>query len=413
MKATISLRSAACALALAIGAAGAPALAQDLVITNARILDGAGGEIANGTIVVEDGVIASVGEGGAPAGAENVIDASGKTVMPGFIDSHRHIGQATPEEMKAFIDAGFTTVMDALSFNLPAYQEIRRKIEAGEEIGPRLKFSALVPVNATANPVGVSDAARADPARIPLAERDPVDATPPEQARAMVDQAAEQGADNIKIILVASPKGDDIPTLQAIADEAHQKGMRMIVHATSVTDAVEAAEGGTDLFAHTPHIGWVDEGDALEKIVANGSPMSTTLGVFTPYWGPDGDKLFRDFMPFPNNVLHSAGQGPVNERLLWDAGVTIGYGTDTTFAPRDSLRHELRALSSVFGPAELVTILTKNAAICADVDDITGVIEPGKQADLVMVDGDPLDDIFATLNVKLVVKGGEIVSDQR
>jgi imidazolonepropionase-like amidohydrolase len=91
----------------------------------------------------------------------------------------------------------------------------------------------------------------------------------------------------------------------------------------------------------------------------------------------------------------------------------IGYGTDTSFAPRDSLRHELRALSSVFGPKELVTILTKNAAICADVDEITGTIETGKQADLVMVDGDPLKDIFAVLDVRLVVKGGKILSDRR
>jgi imidazolonepropionase-like amidohydrolase len=67
----------------------------------------------------------------------------------------------------------------------------------------------------------------------------------------------------------------------------------------------------------------------------------------------------------------------------------------------------------VFGPKELVTILTKNAAICADVDEIAGTLEVGKQADLVMIDGDPLEDIFAVLDVRLVVKGGKIVSDQR
>jgi imidazolonepropionase-like amidohydrolase len=99
--------------------------------------------------------------------------------------------------------------------------------------------------------------------------------------------------------------------------------------------------------------------------------------------------------------------------LFWNAGIVIGYGTDTSFPPRDSLRHELRALSSVFSPAELVTILTKNAAIAADVDDVAGTVEAGKQADLVMVDGDPLTDIFAVLDVRLVVKGGAIVSDRR
>lgn len=386
--------------------------AQDLVITNARILDGAGGEIPNGTIVVEGGVIRSVGPGGAPARAANVVDAGGRTVMPGFIDAHRHIGAGEPAQLKAFIDAGFTTVLDALS-NLPVLTEVRRKIEAGEIVGPRLKLSGIVPVNATAL-AGGGDPARRDPARIPFEEREPVDSTPPDQARAMVNRVADQGADNVKIVLVASPKGDDLATLRAISDEAHKRGLRMITHTTAVVDAVLAAEAGTDYFAHTPHIGWVDEGDAIEKIVASGAPMVTTLGVFTPFFGDDEHEgLFRDDGPFQWDTLHSAGQGPVNDRLLWNAGVPICYGTDTSFSPRDSLRHELRALSSVFSPKDLVTILTKNAALCADVDEITGTVEAGKQADLVMVDGDPLTDIFAVLDVRLVVKGGEIVSDQR
>ena len=402
-----TLLSVACGL-LAMTAADA----QNLVVTNARILDGAGGEIANGTIVVEGGVIRSVRAGAAPAGSANVVDAGGRTVMPGFIDAHRHIGAAAPAEMKAFIDAGFTTVLDALG-DVPALAAVRRKIDAGEIVGPRLKLSGLVPLNATAMPPG-ADPARHDPARIPFNERPAVDSTPPDQARAMVDRVADQGADNIKIILVASPKGGDLATLRAISDEAHKRGLRMITHTTAVVDAVMAADAKTDYFAHTPHIGWVDEGDAIQKIVASGAPMVTTLGVFTPFFGDtQHDGLFRDNGEFQWDTLHSAGQGPVNDRLLWNAGVVIGYGTDTSFPPRDSLRHELRALSSVFGPKELVTILTKNAAICADVDDIAGTLVAGKQADLVMIDGDPLEDIFAVLDVRLVVKGGKIVSDKR
>ena len=196
--------------------------AQNLVVTNARILDGAGGEIANGTIVVEGGVIRSVRAGAAPAGSANVVDAGGRTVMPGFVDAHRHVGAAEPELMKSFIDAGFTTVLDALG-DVPALVEVRRKIDAGEMIGPRLKISGIVPLNQTALPPGI-DPARRDPARIPFAERAPVDSTPPDQARAMVNRVADQGADNIKIILVASPKGGDLATLRAISDEAHKRG---------------------------------------------------------------------------------------------------------------------------------------------------------------------------------------------
>jgi len=389
------------------------ACAQNLVLTNARILDGAGGEIANGTIVVEGGVIRSVGAGAAPRGSANVVDAGGRTVMPGFIDAHRHLGAAEPALMKSFIDAGFTTVLDALS-DVPALVAVRKKIDAGEIVGPRLKISGLVPLNQTALPGGV-DPARRDPARIPFNQRPPVDCTPPDQARGMVNRVADQGAENIKIILVASPKGCDLATLRAISDEAHKRGLRMITHNTAVVDAVMAADAKTDYFAHTPHIGWVDEEGAIPKIVASGAPMVTTLGVFTPYFDDThNDGLFRDNGEFQWDTLHSAGQGPINDRLLWNAGVVIGYGTDTSFPPRDSLRHELRALSSVFGPKELVTILTKNAAICADVDEITGTIAAGKQADLVMLDaGDPLKDIFAVLDVRLVVKGGKILSDRR
>src|SRR6186713_300435 len=245
--------------------------AQNLVVTNARILDGTGGEIANGTIVVEGGVIRSVRAGGAPAGSANVVDAGGRTVMPGFVDAHRHVGAAEPDLMKAFIDAGFTTVLDALG-DVPALVAVRKKIDAGEIVGPRLKISGLVPLNQTALPGGV-DPARRDPARIPFNQRPPVDCTPPDQARGMVNRVADQGAENIKIILVASPKGCDLATLRAISDEAHKRGLRMITHNTAVVDAVMAADAKTDYFAHTPHIGWVDEGDAIQKIVASGAPM--------------------------------------------------------------------------------------------------------------------------------------------
>jgi imidazolonepropionase-like amidohydrolase len=317
--------------------------------------------------------------------------------------------------MQAFLDAGFTTVLDALAIGPMAdqYVELRRRIEAGEVAGPRLKLSGMVPLNQTALPQGM-DAARADPARTPLAERPPVATTPPEQARAMVAGYAAQGLDNIKIIVVASPAGTDLATLQAIADEAHMHGLRMITHTTSVDDALVAAEAGTDYYAHTPHIGWVDEGDAIARIAAAGAPMVSTLGVFTPYFGPEGEGLFRDFGAFPyDGTLHSAGQGPVNLRLLAEAGVPACYGTDTSFSPRESLRHELRALGSVFSPADIVTMLTANAALCADVEDATGTLETGKLADIVMLDHDPLDDIDAVLDVVMVFKGGSIVVDNR
>ena len=112
------------ALLVCTGAAGSAA-AQDLLISNARILDGSGGEIENGSIVVRDGRIDSVvaGRARAPSGARR-INARGRTVMPGFIDSHRHVVTGEPEQwlandaegqMQDFLAAGFTTVFDTPS----------------------------------------------------------------------------------------------------------------------------------------------------------------------------------------------------------------------------------------------------------------------------------------------------------
>jgi imidazolonepropionase-like amidohydrolase len=263
-------------------------------------------------------------------------------------------------------------------------------------------------------PQGVTDAARADPARIPIGQRKPAAPVSPDQARAMVRGYAAKGADNIKTVLVASPDGSDIATMQAIADEAHKFHMRYVVHATSVDDTLAAIAGKADVLMHTPHIGWVDENGALAKIAGSHLPIITTLGVFTPYFGPEGDGVMRDMHAFPYEAtLHSAGQGPVNARLLWNAGMTVAYGTDTQFSPRESLRHELLALGAVFSGADVVTMLTRNAAIASGVQDETGTLEPGKAADVVMLDGDPLTDIFATLQVKLVLRSGKVVADKR
>src|SRR5215510_13020712 len=97
--------------------------AQNLTITNARILDGTGRVIERGAVVVRDGKIASVSATAPPAGTGRTINAGGKTVMPGLIDAHRHIvtgdaaqwlSQRAPKQLQEFLDAGFTTVLAAI-----------------------------------------------------------------------------------------------------------------------------------------------------------------------------------------------------------------------------------------------------------------------------------------------------------
>jgi imidazolonepropionase-like amidohydrolase len=166
---------------------------------------------------------------------------------------------------------------------------------------------------------------------------------------------------------------------------------------------------------HTPHIGNLgDDPAAVKKIVDARIPMTSTLQVFVPHFDHEGEPLFRDAQPFPWHTLSSAGQGPVNARLLWQAGiVSYGYGTDTQWPPKQTLADELRALELVFSPKDIVTIITRNAANSTLRSAEIGTLEPGKLADIVIVDGDPLKSAQALLNVVTTIKGGEVVFEAK
>ena len=412
------------ALGLAIGASAVlvPAAAQDLAITNARIVDGAGRVIESGTVVVRDGRIESVSAAArAPRGIER-LDVRGRTVLPGFVDAHRHIIRGEPrswleeraaEEFLEYLEAGFTTVLSAID---PTVQivEARERVDDGRLVGPRLVVGGIVPLAGGGGGGGGGvDPARTDSSRPPLRATQAAPAIPREQTLAAVRRLADAGVDAIKTVIIVTPGGPEQATLALITQEARRLGLMSITHAVSVRDTLAAVEAGTDILVHTPHIGQLTDED-VRRIVAAGIPMTSTLGVFVPYFGPDDNTpLFRDLMPFPMNTLSSAGQGPVNARLLWEAGINYGYGTDTSYSPRDSLAHELKPLSLVFSPQDIVYILTRNAAVSAGRGDTVGTLEPGKLADVVVVDGDPLNDSDALLDVVLVIKGGEIVVDNR
>ena len=125
----------------------------------------------------------------------------------------------------------------------------------------------------------------------------------------MVRALADRGVDNIKTVIVVTPGGGEVETLSAIVAEAEAQGVRSITHAVTVEDMLGALDAGTHVLVHTPHIGWVDKTDGAERVAAAGTPMVSILGVFTPNIG--------------------AGNGPVNARLMWNASVVVGYGTDT------------------------------------------------------------------------------------
>jgi imidazolonepropionase-like amidohydrolase len=410
------------------------AAAQNLVIINARILDGKGGAIDRGSIVVRDGKIASVAAGTAtpPSGAR-VVDAQGRTVMPGYIDAHRHLIQGdgqrwlkeqAPARMQEFLEAGFTTVLSAID-QRDAILELRRKLQSGEMKGPRLFSGAFILLAGQAAPRGggaaaprgggaqPSDPARFDTSRPPRRPTTAAPAIPREQTLKDVETAAKMGFDYIKTVLTVTPGGPEKDTLKLIVQEGKKRNVPTITHAVSVIDTLAAVEAGPAVLVHTPHIGRLEEDPtAVQKIVGARIPMTSTLAVFLPHFGRDNKPLFRDAFPFPWDTISSAGQGPVNARLLWEAGISYGYGTDTQWPPRESLADELRALQLVFSPKDIITILTRNAANSTLHADQIGTLEPGKLADIVILNGDPLMNVTNLLDVRTVIKGGTVVVDK-
>jgi imidazolonepropionase-like amidohydrolase len=347
--------------------------------------------------------------------------------MPGFIDAHRHpipnnvkewMTKGAQEDMQALLDAGFTTVLVAITS--PDGLEVKRRIEAGTLAGPRLFAGTILPVAGPA-PGGRAgggggrggDPARTDNSRPPRRPTEAAGAIPADVTIKAVEAAAKAGFDYLKTVVTVTPKGPEIETLKLIVSEGKKRNLPTITHAVSVTDTLAVIDAGPAVLVHTPHIGRLDEDPAaVQRIAKAGIPMTSTLAVFLPHFGADNTPLFRDAQPFPWETLSSAGQGPVNARLLWDAGISLGYGTDTTWPPKESLRDELRALSVTFSPRDIVTMLTRNAARSTLKQDLIGTLEPGKLGDLVIVDGNPLEDIYDVLDVVTTVKGGVVVADR-
>ncbi|MDT8398239.1 MAG: amidohydrolase family protein [Pseudomonadales bacterium] len=400
----------------------ATAAAQDLVISNGRLLDGKGGIIDNATVVIRDGRIESVTAGSRSVAGLRTIDAGGKTVMPGFVEGHRHViagnpanwlSERAPQQMQEFLDAGFTTVLSAI--DAPPIVTARDRIARGEMQGPRLFTGTFIPVagaDPEAPPPQAGDPARTDPARIGGATK-AAPAIPREVIIGAIENAKKNGYDYLKTVVNTTPGGPEIDTLKLIVAEGNKRGMPTIVHAVSVKDSAAAIDAHPAMLVHTPHVGRLDQDPAaLQKIAGAGIPMTSTLAVFVPHFDAQGTALFRDGQPFPWDTLSSAGQGPVNARLLWQAGMVYGYGTDTQWPPKQSLADELRALRLVFSPREIVRIITANAAAATLHGDDFGTLEPGKYGDIVIIDGDPMTDSSALLKVVTTIKEGRVVFSQ-
>lgn len=408
MKHSLALVLASFGLALSGAAAS-----RDLVISNARIITGTGQVIEQGAIVVHDGKIVRVSEGAAPtvAGAQT-IDAAGMTAIAGFIDDHRHLIQArgpdavakflkdkAPAKMLELIDAGFTTVQSGGDDNA-GILELKRLVASGQIKGPRIIASGGVPTYRLPDEAAV---------------------------RAAVDKVVKDGADSIAEVHYPVGQWPFNPTLQETRNlaagiaEAKKLGVEFQVHAVSPQALMGAVRIGATRLVHSVHYGWLSAGEAKE-VAAAGALVSSSAGFGVPVFGvfnQENKPTFRDGKPWPEGIIAGQGTGQeagykvVNLRTLYDNGVKVTFSTDTDYDAHATFAHELKTLNLMFSPTDLIGILGINSAEFLDMQSQIGTLERGKDADIVLLGGNPLDGYWNFLTAEVVIKGGEVMVDKR
>lgn len=399
-------------VAVVIGAG--VATAQDVAITNARIIVGSGQVINSGTIVVRGGKIVSVTQGpaatqglspGPAGGIYAVIDAKGMSAVPGYIDAHKHVNTGPDEkaQMQALLEAGYTTI---LSGGGPGDGNItlRDHIESGTINGPRIIPSERINLRGT-----------------------------PDEARAAIRAMAAKGIKHtgeIALTPVPGPTAAEIDVLKAVVDEGAKAGVQVNVHAVSTPAMVAAVDAGIRRLVHLPNKDFTSH-EAAQKVAKAGAIALGTVGFGAPIFGVfanDNNPRFRDGKPWPEAIAGAnrdpkgratgteAGYTIVNARRIWDADPnhqTISYSTDQNAADLVVLEHELKSYSIVFSMADIHRIIGPNAARYVGMADQIGTLEAGKLADIILIDGNPTLNIYEMLKTKVVLKEGKVVVDKR
>jgi imidazolonepropionase-like amidohydrolase len=419
------------ALALAAALAVGPASAKDIVVHAGRLIDGVTKTPrTNVSILIHDDRITGIQPGFVtPAGAQ-VIDLSKSTVLPGLIDCHVHVtGQfdggnpiaeaVTETRFDAAVKstayarrtllAGFTSVRD-VGADTGVVLALKKQIAKGLIDGPRMWVSGA-PLGPTGGHTDQSTGL--DPELSDPAWADNI-VDSPEEARKAVREHKKEGVDLIKIM----PSGgvlsvNDDPNRQLMADDeikavidtAHALGLKVAAHAHGKQAIETAVRLGVDSIEH----GSFADAQTYQLMKQHGTYLVPTLLVAQTVY--DIAKAHPEQLN-PSSAAKALAVAPRIQKNLHDAymaGVKIAFGTDQGFAPHGTNAREFALMVKAgMKPMDAIVAATGSAAdLIGDTQDI-GSVQPGRYADLVAVNGDPLADITQLERVQFVMKGGAI-----
>jgi imidazolonepropionase-like amidohydrolase len=233
------------------------------------------------------------------------------------------------------------------------------------------------------------------------------------------------------------PPPQEIEVIKAIVDEGKKAGVQINVHSVSSSATNAAIDAGVRRLVHLVNKDWVSR-ETAAKIAQTGTIVAGLNAFGAPtidrespepagfVWPRDNSTRFRDGKPWPEGIAGAnrdsmnramgteAGYTIVNARTIWDASNNaLSWSTDQNFADIVVLEHELKSFSIMFSMADIFKIMGPNSAAYVGMADQIGTLEAGKLADIILIDGDPTQNIYEMLKTKVVLKGGKVVVDKR
>jgi imidazolonepropionase-like amidohydrolase len=405
----------AAAVLLATGISGQ---SGTVALVGARVIDGTGAApVSNATIVVTNGRIEQIGPSASlkiPAGAAS-IDVAGKTIIPGLINAHGHLGYGDNK--------------------LPMYDQIIQQLQLYAKFGVTTVYALGDDGVQSVRVSEENDKAPLTRARV-FVSGARATAVTPEEARATIASRHAQRVNIIKTGIGEGNNGDDMPpeVYSALIDEAHKRKLRVAAHLVNLAHAKGLVNAGLDVIAHSIRDQDVDAAFIAElkrRNIGYIPTLTRDLSVFQYESTPDyiNDPFFLRGLPLyaphiervKDPALHAKtkanpatarakqqfDQALRNLKLLSDGGVTIAMGTDSgTGVGRwqgyfEQVEMELMVKAGLT-PMQSLVASTGNAAKVMNIDKELGTLQTGKRADFVVLSADPLTDIKNTRSIESV-----------